>query len=138
MKASRFPIAILAVLFLSVCVALAPPVQSSKAAREFMRKKLQFSGKVFEGVVLEKYGEVATNAIELSRVVETNSYLMSRDVYYMEATEQFRKDVAQLYSAALATNSPEVLAAYNQVTSDCLACHQQFQRAHLPRVHGRN
>jgi hypothetical protein len=135
MKTRRLLMASLAGMLATVLSAQELPARKSRASQTFMRRKMEYSQKVFEGIVLERYDVVAKNAAELTRVIETNSFLFSRDQYYLGSSAQFRTDATDLFEAAVATNGPQVLAAYEKVTADCVACHQQFHRAHVTRKH---
>lgn len=135
MKTKRLLIASLAGVLATVLSAQESPTHQARASQVFMRIKLAYSQKVFEGIVLEHYDAVAKNAVELSRVIETNSYLFSRNQVYVAGSAQFRSDAADLFEAAMATNGTQVLAAYERVTADCVSCHQQFHRAHIAWKH---
>src|SRR5579872_3759520 len=110
MKTNRLVIASLAIFLASALSAQQTAMLPSQAQRKFMRKKLEYSQKVFEGIVLERYAQVAKNAVQLSRVVDTNAFLFSGDKFYLESAAQFRLDVADLYQDALATNGVDVLS----------------------------
>jgi hypothetical protein len=114
------------------------PGQESPAQRKanvaFMRQKLDYSQKIFEGIALENYNQVATNAIHLGSALRKNLFHIVNDPTYTDKSLNFAKDIAELEYAALAKSTPDMLSAYTKVTGDCVNCHQSFRRAQLVRT----
>jgi hypothetical protein len=100
-------------------------------AQGFMRQKLNFSQNILEGIVLEKYDLVITNATLLRNMNMTNAFLALRNPDYMVDITNFQQKVDILLSAAKERNLENSTAAYTQMTGSCIACHKQFRRGQL-------
>jgi len=116
-----------AVLLLSVLLVNSAETKKVKPTQLFMRQKAAYSQKIIEGIVLEHYDEVATNAVRMWRMSQTNAWTLLKSPDYKEMSVKFQVDTSALITAAHTSNSVEVLDAYNRVTADCVACHQHFR-----------
>jgi hypothetical protein len=93
----------------------------------FMRQKLGYSEKIVEGITLENYSLVISNAAQLRIMTQSNAWMEVKHPVYLEKTDHFQADVTTMLDAARATNTPALLQAYTQVTADCVDCHQTFR-----------
>jgi len=94
----------------------------------FMRQKLAYSQNIVEGIALEKYDLVVTNATKIWRMTQTNAWLSTKNIIYESKTDKFQKDVAALVDAARTKDTRVMLVAYSKVTADCVSCHQTCRR----------
>jgi len=92
-----------------------------------MRQKLGYSEKIVEGITLENYSLVISNAAQLRIMTQSNAWMEVKHPVYLEKTDHFQADVTTMLDAARATNTPALLQAYTQVTADCVDCHQTFR-----------
>ncbi|HZQ45768.1 MAG TPA: cytochrome c, partial [Verrucomicrobiae bacterium] len=99
----------------------------------FMRQKLGYSQKIIEGITLENYDMVNTNAIHIWTMAQKSIFQVFKNPVYAEKTSTFQSDIAVLMEAARAKNTADVLKAYMKVTSDCVDCHQNFRRDQFVR-----
>lgn len=116
----------------------AGPSQTNSTAqlRAFMRDKLSYSQNIVEGLTLEKYDQISTNAFKLrlmTQDAEWRSILKNQD--FEEKTKAFQKLTVQLMDAARAKNTPDALKSYNNMIQSCVDCHDEFRRSqHVQRI----
>jgi hypothetical protein len=96
--------------------------------RDFMRMKLGYSQGILEGLTLEKFDMVITNATALRSMSVTNAFLALGNPYYLNAVTNFQKDVDALLKAANDSHLDDATKAYQTVSRDCVQCHKQFRR----------
>src|SRR6266446_6243024 len=127
MRSYRIPLVITlaAVCGLSLAAELAQPRHPT---REFMRQKLTYSQGVLEGITLEKYNLVVSNAAMLRKMNMTNAFVIVRNPKYLESIISFHSSVNDLIAAAVEKNLENTTEAYTKVARKCVACHQQFRR----------
>jgi hypothetical protein len=118
-----------------LCVSLINGAWAQKVTptQIFMRKKLGYSQNIVEGIALERYEQVATNAVRLWRMTQTNTWTALKNAAYLAKSERFQLDTAALVDAAHAKDTAKVLEAYSQVTADCVSCHQYARREQFVR-----
>src|SRR5436190_18390085 len=68
--------------------------------RDFMRLKLGYSQGILEGLTLEKFDLVITNATALRSMSVTNAFLVLGNPDYLDAVTNFQKNVDALLKAA--------------------------------------
>jgi len=93
----------------------------------FMRQKLGYSEKIVEGITLENYSLVISNAVQLRLMTQSNIWMELKNPAYLEKTDHFQADVTAMLDAAGASNTPVLLKAYTRVTADCVDCHQTLR-----------
>jgi len=113
-------------LALPALSALAQPPE--RPTQPFMRQKLAFASGVLEGITLERFGLVVTNATALRDMSQTNAFLRLRNPNYLELTTNFQANVDALIAAAKAKNLSAATAAYEKTTESCVECHKSFRR----------
>ncbi|GEM_PF-513723 len=109
-----------------------PPKMSATAV--FMRHKLSYSQRIIEGIALENYDEIVTNAIHIWDMSQTNTWVVVKNPDYAARTANFQKDVLALIQEAHLKDTPGVLDVYARVTADCVYCHQTCRRAQFIRA----
>jgi hypothetical protein len=103
--------------------------------QHFMRKKLEYSNRVLEGIVLEKFDLISQNAIAMRKMNQTNAFWMLRNPEYLALITNFQNNLDTLYFAAGDKNLDAATEAYVKVTRSCIDCHRTFrlrQRAEHP------
>jgi hypothetical protein len=102
--------------------------QGTHPTRDFMRLKLSYNQGIIEGITLEKYDLVITNAVSLRNMNLTNAYLALKNPYYVENMTNFQAKVDGLVKAARGKNLEKSTESYSEVVSSCVACHKLFRR----------
>ena len=105
-----------------------PAGWAQKESQVFMRRKLAYAGGVLNGLVLQKYDLVISNAVPLRDMSVTNAFSALQNPEYMSRTTNFYKAVDSLISAAKSQNLDRATDAYARVTRSCVDCHQFFRR----------
>jgi cytochrome c556 len=112
----------------------ATPARRS-ATVDFMRQKLNYSQGMLEGIVLEKYDLVLTNAALLRSMNLTNAFVKVGNPDYRADIADFQKRVDRLINAAKEQKLKSATEAYSRIVDSCVACHKQFRREqHLRAV----
>lgn len=105
--------------------------QAKPTRAEFMRQKLEFSKKVLEGLTLENFDAIATNARALKRLSEAAEWevptIPNVNEYIVQTTE-FQKAADELRQKARDKNLDGATLAYLRLTMNCVNCHR-FVRA---------
>jgi len=99
-----------------------------RPTQPFMRQKLVFASGVLEGITLEKFGLVLTNATALRDMSQTNAFLRLRNPNYLELSTNFQANVDALIAAAKAKDLSAATAAYQKTAESCVECHKSFRR----------
>jgi hypothetical protein len=102
--------------------------QREHPTQPFMRLKLNYSQGILEGITLEKYDLIVSNATLLRNMSLTNAFLAMKSPDYLNNITHFQSRVDSLIKAAKEKSLENSTEAYSQVVSSCVACHKQFRR----------
>jgi hypothetical protein len=106
----------------------------TKPTQMFMRQKLTYAQGVLEGITLEKYDLVATNAAKLRDMSQTNSFVLLRNPEYLNYKTNFQASVDALSVAARAQDNQKATEAYMKMAQSCVDCHKTFRREQFVRA----
>lgn len=134
MRKNRIGLGIMLVVLVSFSLVGGPARKESRTQR-FMRPKLAYSQGILEGIVLEKYDLVISNATLLRGMNLTNAFLMMGNPDYLEDINTFQGKVDGLVKAANEKNLKNSTEAYSQMVGSCINCHQEFRREQFQK-HG--
>jgi hypothetical protein len=120
---------LLAWLSIVVAVLVMAPgyAQQPSTRREFMRKKLEYSKNVLEGLSLEDFGLVARNARALKAMSEVAAWrdsMIPNPQDYIPYTMEFQRQADELVQKANKSDLDGASLAYNQLTLTCVRCHK--------------
>jgi cytochrome c556 len=110
----------------SVCVG-GEPEQKLRPTQPFMRHKLDYARGILEGITLERFDLVVTNASWLRSMAVTNSFFMLGNEGYKAAGTNFQVRVDALLDAAKEKNPEAATEAYMRVVRGCIECHRQYR-----------
>jgi hypothetical protein len=113
--------------FLGTVLVLAAPGQGTHPTREFMRLKLGYSQGILEGITLEKYDLVVSNATLLRNMNLTNAFLALRNPYYLDNMTNFQARVDNLIKAGKDKDLGAATDAYSLTVGACINCHKLFR-----------
>jgi Cytochrome C' len=99
-----------------------------KPTQVFMRQKLAYAQGVLEGITLEKFDLVLTNATRLRDMSLTNAFVLLGNQDYQAYKTNFQTSVDALATAAREQNHQKAAEAYSKMTQSCFQCHQTFRR----------
>ena len=119
------------VLLLTVLLAAAaslspalPQAKRSRAAKEFMRDKLELSQRVLEGVATEDYDLIIAKGTKLIAMSKEADWRVFENPDYDQQSVIFRQHVNSLVKAAKDKNLDAATLAYVRVTMSCVDCHK--------------
>ena len=95
-----------------------------RAAREFMRDKLELSQGVLEGVVTENYDLIIAKGTKLSAMTREADWRLFENPDYELQSQIFRRHVDSLMKAAKDKNLDNATLAYVRITMSCVDCHK--------------
>ena len=96
----------------------------NRAAKEFMRDKLELSQKVLEGLATEDFDLIAAKATRLSAMSKEADWRVFENPDYDQQSILFRRQVDALTRAAKDKNLDAATLAYVRITMSCVDCHK--------------
>jgi hypothetical protein len=96
----------------------------SRAAKEFMRDKLELSQKVLEGVAIEDWDLVIAKGTKLSAMTQEADWRVFENPNYDAQSKAFRQHVDSLVKAAKKKDLDAATLAYVRMTMSCVDCHK--------------
>ena len=96
----------------------------NRAAKEFMRDKLELSQRVLEGVATEDYDLIITKGTRLSAMTKEADWRLFENPDYDQQSLAFRRQVDALVKAAKDKNLDAATLAYVRMTMSCVDCHK--------------
>jgi len=106
---------------------------AEQGTKNFMRQKLNYSQGILEGLTLEKFDLVVTNAALLRNLSVTNVFSMTGNQDYRARSTNFFRSVDTLITAAKGQNLERATEAFTHVTRNCVECHKMFRREQFLR-----
>ena len=100
------------------------PGANKAALRMFMRKKLESSQSVLEGLALEDFDLIAKGAKELKTTSAAAEFMVIHDPLYTEYADDFRRVVDKMAKAAKEKRIDGATLAYMDMTMSCVECHK--------------
>jgi hypothetical protein len=108
--------------------------RKERRTQPFMREKLVYAQGILEGITLEKFDLVITNATRLRDMSMTNAFLRLGNPDYLRCMTNFQSNVDALKAAAKDAQRDRVFEAYVKVTESCVVCHRVFRREQFPKT----
>ena len=96
----------------------------SRAAKEFMRDKLELSQQVLEGLALEDYDLLIAKGTKLSAMTKEADWKLFENPDYDQQIRIFRRQVDTMVKAAKDKNLDAATLAYVRMTMSCVDCHK--------------
>lgn len=90
----------------------------------FMRKKLNSSNQILEGLVVNDLDLVEQGCDELLKMSEAESWRATNDMMYMQHSREFRNSVKALRQKAKKRAIDGSALAWLDVTLNCIQCHE--------------
>lgn len=102
----------------------AAPTPKKVAMKAFMRKKLESSQSVLEGLALEDFDLIARGARQLQATSAAAEFMVVHDPIYTGHADEFRRIVDKLEKAAKEKRIDGATLAYVDMTMSCVECHK--------------
>jgi cytochrome c556 len=96
----------------------------NRAAKEFMREKLELSQRVLEGITTEEYDLIIAKGARLSAMTKAADWRLFENPDYDQQSLMFRRQVDALVKAAKDKNLDAATLAYVRMTMNCVDCHK--------------
>lgn len=100
------------------------PRNRTEELQRFMRRKLDASNRILEGLATEDSRLVKTGAEALSTMCEAEEWRVSKDVMYRQFSNDFQRGTKLLADAAQAGDLDKALVRWMDVTIQCIDCHK--------------
>jgi hypothetical protein len=100
------------------------PTNKKLAMKAFMRKKLEASQSLLEGLALEDFDLIASGAKQLKTTSAAAEFLVVNDPLYTENADEFRRIIGKLEKAAKEKRIDGATLAYMDMTMSCVECHK--------------
>jgi len=96
----------------------------NRAAKEFMREKLELSQKVLEALAQEDFDAMAAKSRRLSAMSKEADWRVFENPEYDQQSALFRQQVDALTKAATKKDIDAATLAYVRMTMNCVDCHK--------------
>lgn len=97
--------------------------------KEVMRFKLHYAQGVLEGITMENFDLIATNALKLKNLSQQANWQIRQTPEYQRLTMQYAQNADALGKAAKDKNVDAATVAYFQMTVSCTTCHKYLRGA---------
>jgi hypothetical protein len=111
-------------------VVIAAPIAfaaDSVELKSFMRKKLDASSKILEGLTVEDADLIRKGAASLLEMSKAEQWNVLLDEDYREYNREFRSLIRKLDKAAESNNFDNALLQWLDATKACIDCHQHVR-----------
>jgi hypothetical protein len=105
----------------------------AKKEASLMRKKLERSQKVLEGIALNNFAKIEANAEELIAISKEASWRAVKSARYEVYVNEFRRIAETLIGKAKEKNIDGVTLAYMDLTMTCVKCHKHVREVRMTR-----
>lgn len=110
-----------------------PAIKVDQAISTFMRKKLEMSNQVLEGIVTEDAALIRKGAEALGEMSKAEKWMVSNDVMYRQSNGEFQRSVEKLVEAAKKENFDQAALNWIDTTMKCIECHKFVRGTRLAR-----
>ena len=121
---TRIALVAVAIILIGGLTATVAQSKRERAAKEFMRDKLELSQRVLEGIVTEDYDLIIARGTKLSAMTKEADWRLFENPNYEQQSVTFRRQVDSLVKAAKNKDSDAATLAYVRMTMSCVACHK--------------
>lgn len=93
----------------------------------WMKKKLQYSEKVLEGLAKADYESIAENAKLMNQLSQIEDFVRGRDEEYRHHLKTFDRVTRELVHQANDEDIDGAALAYMELTLNCVNCHKHLR-----------
>jgi hypothetical protein len=111
--------------------------KTPKLLSEFMRKKLDASNGILEGLVTDDLRMVSNACDALLNMSTAEKWRASNDMMYLQHSEEFRNSVKHLRDKADGASIDGAALAWVDVTMNCIQCHEWVRNVMIADVPSR-
>ncbi len=99
-----------------------------KDSKPFMKRKLDSSLALVEGLAVEDYPKIAKGAQDLILLSQESGWNVIQTESYLRMSREFRESTERLRDSADAKNIDAATLAYFEVTLNCVRCHKYLRK----------
>jgi hypothetical protein len=110
------------------------PKEDDKKVSTLMKKKLQHSQKVLEGVVTNDFKMISKHAEELIDLSKQAEWRAVKSKRYELHSDEFRRDADKLIKNAKEKNGDAAALTYVELTLTCVRCHKYVREEGMARL----
>jgi hypothetical protein len=96
-----------------------------------MKRKLQYSQKMLEGIALNDFDMINDNAAGLITISKQAEWMVLKTPAYELNSNEFRRAVSNVVDKAREKNIDGVALAYVEVTLSCVRCHKHVREVRM-------
>ena len=109
------------------------PTNRKVAMKAFMRKKLEASQSLLEGLAMEDFDMIASGAKQLKTTSAAAEFLVIHDPIYTEYADEFRRIIDKMEKAAKEKRIDGATLAYMDMTMSCVECHKYVRNVFIAK-----
>ena len=98
--------------------------RSSQELRDFMRKKLEASNDILEGLTTDDTDLIEKGAKKLAELSGAEQWRISKDAMYKQFSDEFTRNAEKLVEAAKEKNIDRAALRWMDTTMSCIECHR--------------
>jgi hypothetical protein len=102
--------------------------QFQQDTRNFMRKKLDSSRQIVEGLAVEDYEKISKSGQNLMLLAQEADWNVIQTEAYLNLSREFRQSAQRLRDASNEKNLDGSTLAYFEVTLNCVRCHKYIRQ----------
>ena len=106
----------------------------AKELGDLMKRKLQNSQKVLEGIAMNDFDKISKHADELIFISKQAEWKVLKTPEYEVYSTQFRRNAADLAEKAKDQNLDGAALAYVDLTLTCVKCHKHVRETRQARL----
>ena len=110
-----------------ILLAAPAPTGMDDATAVAMRRKLKHAEKILPGLALHDFPVLQTNAAELVELSRGSGWIARQTPEYSLFLTEFQRAASELAKSAAAKDIDGAAAAYNAMTTSCVACHKYIR-----------
>jgi cytochrome c556 len=107
---------------------------SQQKLQELMRRKLERSQKVLEGIALNDFEKIADGAADLIQISKAAEWRVLKTPQYEVHSNDFRSSGQTLIQSAKGKNLDGAALAYVELTLTCVKCHKHVREVRMARA----
>jgi hypothetical protein len=96
-----------------------------------MKRKLQYSQKLLEGIAINDFEMINDNAVGLITISKQAEWMVLKTPAYELNSNDFRRAVSNVIDKAKEKNIDGVALAYVEVTLSCVRCHKHVREVKM-------
>jgi len=127
----RYVVIVITLGLLGTLAAVPARTQEPKKPEALMKKKLEHSQKVLDGIATQDFKKIETHAEELLEISKQAEFQTLKTKDYDRHSLDFRRSAEGLIEAAKKKNIDAAALAYVEMTLTCVKCHKHVRESRM-------